>query len=662
MYLRPYHRSVASLPDQLKVLDSLVSDNFMQASNVDTLLQLTNNQFLIISNILSNAGRSTLYMDRYESNLLRDGMENMDEIRRIGEKIQMAEERMYKAKESKEADYRNIAPLYLLIYGLVPLAGISFLFYRVLDGLEKKKVAEEKLNKNIHHLKQEVGIREFTQKTLRNVLDNSLDGIMAFRSVRDKKNNIVDFEWILANTNSAKTIGMEEKNLIGKRLLEVMPGDKPQGLFDLYAEVVETGKPGKLEKYYGDGGLNKWFTITAVRLEDGFVVTFSDITNQKLQRILVEERELLLKEAENVANMGSWKWIEKNDTLLWSDGLRKILNKGSDNHQPTWNSFLENVYPEDRILLEDFLNELKVNRIASKLDYRIDVEGQIRYLTIITKDLKQQQGILPDILGTVIDITDRKIYENELKQHTSELQRSNEDLEQFAYVASHDLQEPLRKIRAFGDRLSTKYADKLDGQGADYIMRMQSAATRMQSLIEDLLAFSRVSKNTEAFESLNLQVLLEEVIDDLDVRIKAESATVTVSPMPVLRGDRTQIKRLFQNLISNAIKFHKPDVKPEVQIHGKIVKSSEILEEIGISLTAPEYIRVSIVDNGIGFAKKYSEKIFNIFQRLHGRNEYEGTGIGLSICRKIVTNHKGIIKARSREKVGSEFIVIFPIE
>src|SRR5688572_8031455 len=254
-----------------------------------------------------------------------------------------------------------------------------------------------------------------------------------------------------------------------------------------------------------------------------------------------------------------------------------------------------------------------------------------------------------------------KAYENQLKQYTSELQRSNQDLEQFAFVASHDLQEPLRKIRAFGDRLSTKFHNELDTIGQDYIGRMQSAAARMQSLIQDILAFSQVSRNIEAYENLNMRGLIDEVVDDLGAQMRREHGTVRIGSLPNLNGDRAQIKRLFQNLISNGLKFHKTQEKPVVEISGRKLKGTQVREEFGKTGAAGEYAVVSVKDNGIGFDEKYKEKIFNIFQRLHGRTEYEGTGIGLAICGKIVNNHKGFIAARSKENIGSEFIVILPM-
>jgi len=659
-FLPPYYSSIKALPNVLKSLDSLVTGNELQKQRVDTLKTLVNDHFIVISEMLAAASKSDGVTEHYEEGLIQKGRLQMRAIRQIGRRIRDTEEEIFKERMSSESGLRNIAPVSLLFYGLASLAGIAFLFSRVLDELEKRKNAEDSLKENVLTLRKEVAIREFTQKTLRNVLDNSLDGIMAFRAVRNAKREIIDFEWILANAVSFLSTRQVEKNLVGKRLLDVMPENATDGLFDMYRQVVESGKPSQIERHLTSNGLNKWFNITAVKLEDGFVVTFSDITGQKMQRLLIEEREVLLKDAEQVANMGSWKWTEKNDELIWSDGLYKILGRPASSDLPTWNSFLENIHPDDRPMMQNFVEEVKESRNGVKMDYRIELDDRIRYLSMNSRPVENGSK-LPDILGTVIDITERKLYENQLKQYTTELKRSNEDLEQFAYVASHDLQEPLRKIRAFGD-LAAKYQHKPEEQRSDYIQRMQSAAARMQVLIEDLLLFSRVSRSSNAFEPLAMKPLMEEVIDDLTDQVKREQAIVVVEALPEIRGDRSQIKRLFQNLISNAIKFHRPDQPSHVIISGRPARYNEVVDELHANVERRDYVRFSVKDNGIGFDEKYAEKIFNIFHRLHGRNEYEGTGIGLSICRKIVMNHKGHIVARSEENVGSEFIIILPVE
>ncbi len=375
----------------------------------------------------------------------------------------------------------------------------------------------------------------------------------------------------------------------------------------------------------------------------------------QFQNTLLEERRIILNEAESLAKMGSWKWTDRTKELAWSDGLYLIFTK-KPGELVTWNSFLENVEEDDKLPLEKFLEEVKSEKKDSAIDYRIIQEGQPRYLSLT---VKAHAGINSDIFGAVVDITERKKYEKWLERNNQELKRSNEDLEQFASVASHDLQEPLRKIRTFGDRLTAKYTATLGELGSDYIFRMQSAAGRMQLLIQDLLAFSKVSRVEVDYQLLQPVSILEEVLDDIDVLVKRERAIVQIGEIPSFYGDRLQVKRLFQNLIANAIKFHRAGVAPLVEIQGRQMQEYEILKELGIAVPRDEYVRMSIKDNGIGFDNKYAEQIFTIFQRLHGHAAYEGTGIGLAICRKIVANHDGYIVAKSTEQVGSEFIVIF---
>ncbi|MAR90551.1 MAG: histidine kinase [Pseudomonadales bacterium] len=232
----------------------------------------------------------------------------------------------------------------------------------------------------------------------------------------------------------------------------------------------------------------------------------------------------------------------------------------------------------------------------------------------------------------------------ELNRYAEELRRSNRELQDFAFVASHDLQEPLRKIRAFGDRLKDRYATQL-GDGSDYVERMQRAAVRMSALIEDLLAFSRVSTRARPFAPVALNDLLDETLENLSVRIEETGARIEREPLPQVEADASQIKQLLQNLLSNALKFMAPGVTPEIRISCRPQDSGYAID---------------IADNGIGFDEQYLEKIFTPFQRLHGKEQYEGTGIGLAICRRIVERHGGTLTARSQPDVGTTFTITLP--
>lgn len=246
------------------------------------------------------------------------------------------------------------------------------------------------------------------------------------------------------------------------------------------------------------------------------------------------------------------------------------------------------------------------------------------------------------------EIKKRHKVERELKEKSKNLERSNQELQDFAYVASHDLQEPLRKIQAFGNLLESEYGTEL-GEGFDYLSRMRAAAARMSILIEDLLAFSRVTTKARKSTSVDLTTVAEEVVGDLETRIKDTNGTVVIDPLPVVMADPTHMRQLLQNLIGNALKFHKPTEPAAVHVSCAVVDHGD----------TPMY-ELRVKDNGIGFDEKYTDRIFSVFQRLHGRDNYEGTGIGLAVCRKIVERYGGKITAESKQGVGSTFIVTLP--
>ena len=263
-------------------------------------------------------------------------------------------------------------------------------------------------------------------------------------------------------------------------------------------------------------------------------------------------------------------------------------------------------------------------------------------------------------LESVNEDLETKIAERtqELSVFSEELARSNRELEDFAFVASHDLQEPLRKIRAFGNRLESGYNDVIDERGKDYLARMLNAAERMSMLISDLLAFSRVSTRGKEFGEVDLNRAINSVIDDLEIAIDEKSAEINVDDMPVIRGDKSQLEQLFLNLISNALKFQSEGVKPIVSIN----VTNALPEDTSDILISEEYewIKITVTDNGIGFEQSFAEKIFAPFQRLHGRSEYKGTGIGLAVCRRIVERHNGQINAISKPGEGATFSIILP--
>jgi PAS domain S-box-containing protein len=252
----------------------------------------------------------------------------------------------------------------------------------------------------------------------------------------------------------------------------------------------------------------------------------------------------------------------------------------------------------------------------------------------------------PHLLLSVDDITEAKQAEVSLQVYAAKLEQSNRDLQEFAYIASHDLQEPLRKVLAFGDRLANKYGQVIDETGQDYLKRMRDASQRMQVLINDLLTFSRVTTRAQPFTQVDLNTLAQDVISDLEYQIDRTDGKVEAGELPTIEADPTQMHQLLQNLINNGLKFHREDEPPVVQISAS---------------TTRKKCRIMVKDNGIGFDLQYLDRVFKPFQRLHSREEYEGSGMGLAICRRIAERHAGEITAESTLGKGSTFIVTLPI-
>lgn len=290
----------------------------------------------------------------------------------------------------------------------------------------------------------------------------------------------------------------------------------------------------------------------------------------------------------------------------------------------------------------------------------ISRDGNVMWLATTKMPLRDIDGVCTGLVCVSSDISIRKQAEERLRLTAEQLRRSNHELEEFASVASHDLQEPLRKIQAFGDRLKTKCGPGLGADGMDYLGRMQDAARRMQILLQDLLTLSRVTSKAQPFVPVSLEKIVNDVVSDLEVRIELSGARVETGFLPTIEADPSQMRQLFQNLIANALKFQRGDTEPEVVISSKLLDMME--QQLPGATAGDEVCQIRVSDNGIGFDDKYAERIFQVFQRLHSRSEYEGTGIGLAVCRKITERHGGTITAKSSEGQGATFIVTLPVK
>ena len=324
---------------------------------------------------------------------------------------------------------------------------------------------------------------------------------------------------------------------------------------------------------------------------------------------------------------------------------------------------LTEIAEDERTLLASRLEQSRASTSQLLITMGLSFLAALTLICVVfylaLRDIKARE-VKEAILKESRDMLERRVAERtvELADANLELERSNRELQDFAFVASHDLQEPLRKIQAFGDRLRTTQASNFDDQGRDYLDRMHGAAGRMHTLINDLLTFSRVTTKAQPFERIDLNKIASDVLNDLETTIEQAGGRVEISELPAIDADPLQMRQLFQNLIANALKFQKPDSEPVVRIDARTVKKNTSDTD---SSASNEFVEISFADNGIGFDEKYLDRIFTPFQRLHGRNEYEGTGIGLAVCRKIVERHGGSLTARSAAGEGATFIATLPV-
>ena len=323
------------------------------------------------------------------------------------------------------------------------------------------------------------------------------------------------------------------------------------------------------------------------------------------------------------------------------DVFKRVFRTGKAEHFPI------SQYKDDRLSIWVDNTVFKVPSGEIVAVYRDDTERQ----KAIEK-LKQSESEIRELNRDL----EKRVFRRtaQLERTMRFLESSNKELESFAYIASHDLQEPLRKVQAFSDRLKTKYAAVLDEKGMDYLTRLESSGHRMQTMVNDLLSFSRVKTQGKAFVTIHLNDILKEVINDLEISINETGASVEINDLPIIEADPHQIQQLFLNLISNALKFHSKDAVPSVKIYQK--------SDIATSHDSNSFCKIIVEDNGIGFEDQYRDRIFKPFQRLHGREAYKGTGIGLAICHRIIERHGGSITADSHVGRGTKFIVALPIK
>lgn len=364
--------------------------------------------------------------------------------------------------------------------------------------------------------------------------------------------------------------------------------------------------------------------------------------------------------AEIVGNFGSWQLNLDTKEYTFSDNSYRLLGFQPHSFFASQENFMKHIHPEDIASFRAASEQMLVHGYLAPFTYRaIRKDKKIRYFRTTGRIIPNKSGD-EILIGTTSDVTDEVLVSLSLEQQNLELEASNKELLAFNYVASHDLQEPLRKIQTFVSRLSDKEYDNLSDNGKEFMGRINNSVERMRILIDDLLQYSRTTKLEKVFEETDLNELLENAKSDSQQAIDEKKAIIQNEKLPKIMVIPFQIQQLFANLIGNSLKYSKENVAPKIKISCKTVIAAE--EEAIPKNTKEKFYKITFKDNGIGFEQEYAEKIFVLFNRLHNKNEYAGTGIGLAICKKIVENHKGFIIAEAKPNAGATFTVYLPEE
>jgi two-component system CheB/CheR fusion protein len=448
----------------------------------------------------------------------------------------------------------------------------------------------------------------------------------------------------------------------------IHPDDLP-GLKEMKKNIFPKKKVGEFSfRIFTSGGAVKYIrgkaSIMQVGSQELVVLVVQDISRDVLLNKHLQTREAILSEAQELGKIGSWEVDFRTDTIVWSEETYRMYGYEPD-EIPIDNETIARVHPDDIAELKEQLEKVKKTGEKFEAEYRrYDKAGQIHYIHSRGNPRIDSEGRITGILCVSMDITElhekkQKLKEAyaEVERKNSELERSNNELSAFSYIASHDLQEPLRKIETFIQRILQK--EQVSDSMQDYFMRIVKASRRMKSLLTDLLSYSRMNAVNESFMPVDLNTVLDEAKSSLSEKIAEKNVFIEADTLPTLNVIQTQFYQLFMNLLSNAIKYSKIDIQPHIKVTVAAVRGDEIDDPRAIA--KQQYWRISFEDNGIGFEQENEHKVFELFQRLHGKSEYEGTGIGLTICRKVVQNHNGFINAISSPDNGAVFNIYLPV-
>lgn len=549
-FLQPYYGASDKVKNSIDAIKELVENDAQQQKNADSLWQLANRRFELLSTVLKENQAGVTSIDSLV-NFLDKGKVIMDNIRSLMAQMFQIEDDLISRRKLQQEHTAFITPLYSLLFSLIALVIVTVAFFR---------------------LRNEMRLRVTAQ----------------------------------VNEATAQELQQTAKNFAAE--LEIKVAERTEELKKLNEELT--------------------------------------ITNN------------IYAHAEENASIGSYSWNLQSGQLKYSDNLFRLLGHEPGAFIPNFDSFLSFIHPDDKEqVIKDVKETFETQSLVEHVYRVITKQNAVRYMRSSGTFIENENSKL--LVGTVQDVSKDVMLTETLAAKNLELEQNNEELESFTYIASHDLQEPLRKIQSFSKLILAREGEIFLGEGTrDYFTRIISAAARMQNLINALLSYSNASKQEIKFKPVDLNAVVEEVTANLADIVDEKKVTIESVGLPTVQGIQMQFVQLFSNIIHNAVKYSQKDAPPHIVITASLLSEEEM--KVAIPPAKGKFWQIAIADNGIGFDQQYEHKIFELFQRLHGRSAYEGTGIGLAICKKIMHNHNGFITAKGQTGIGAIFNLYLP--
>lgn len=653
-----YRINIQKVNNSFQLLKNLTKDNSKQQQNLESLYKIINrwngymtsytyfnNNFNVIDNI-------TFKRNFKESTKL------LSEIRIKLNDMVYLEKSYLKQRNSTYNSQIYLTPILTISILFITLFVLIFAYYQTTKDLEKLQNSNIKLNKSFFlsyqaEILSEFGTWEWNLNNKKLIYSDNLYRILGVepQSFEALQENFMKF---------VHNEDVEIVNTIFKKILD--DEDLPPNYFRIIRPNGETRFLRAVGKLFVDNFGNK--TVLGVTCDVTDEHNKNEILKSNYQDLIKGNNQLKIfeessKQAEILGKYGSW--ILNIDTLkfTYSDNQFRLLGREIQSFDPSFKNLTEDIHPEDvKIVDKAYKKALSTMEIRS-LSYRIiRKDGKIRQFKTIAKpftDLKGRQSII----GTTQDVTEDYNKSLQLKHRNTELEKHIKELNEFNQVASHDLQEPLRKIQTFISRINDKDKENMSDLGKEYLSRMERASNRMRVLINDLLQYSKANRSENNLIETNLNEIFLNSLTELSQNIEDKKAVINYTELPMINGIHFQMQQLFSNLLSNSLKYSKEDISPIIDINYTeiIAKTEAVLKDNSIK----KYYKINFSDNGIGFEQEYAEQIFLLFKRLHGKTEYQGTGVGLAICKKIVENHKGYIFANSKPDEGTTFTIYLPV-